>query len=987
MPEFHYIDLQENIINASLAEVANDTWLIYPTERSCKLALEQFQQNWQPLNVSFLSMDEFKQKVVFSNLVRLQDEKRLVCLYQSMTQEDRAIFHIEKYPDLIDWGQHFFSFFEELAEEGVEAGDLLRRMDALDFDFQPWQYDNYKRMMQIRGQYQSFITQKGYTDAIFDLELANIHLPNEIKRFVFVNQLYYTKLEKELLNAISDKKLQVVICFQGKREWLDEDSLTSKELNLDEAFPDDKLPFELKVIQSNTLWQMVLAFLQNQMNTENFKPDRHFIIDAKFCEQPYHTVFDQAHFQYTEPVSLHKTRLFHFWQILAKGLENLVFAEGKKLVKLDWLLQAVGMDGFMEYFRPDWNKQQQDNFVASLCRLSENDILYLDLELDVLKADSHLHIAEDCADLLLELMTLLKKLTKVSSIRQLVEQIDVDKGILIKDLLSEQEKICSNLQESFYEALANFMALDELALVDDWQSLYPDSDLAAGIFELFLTFLKPKTYKLFRQDITTACPILTNLMDTRNLQADKVSFLNLVEGELPSGRLAVWLFNERQRKAIGLKTWEDIRCWERYYYYRLLASASRVELYTVSNQDKDIEPSSFINEIYLFAQQKQETVDTFASNVFSTDEASVATVCLTDEASVATVLSQDQLIWQNSELPAQTLLLNWLQQDNENPLAQAAVLPVFELESWLNLPCDKQLDFGKEQQINLSWSACEHFIKSPFVYYLRDVAKLKERIVRLDETLNRKMFGNLMHRYLSVITQRLAEQHQGKLSMKWEWINKDWLTANLAHALAAPILFYQMPKNYNWEYVRELLSPFLVETARWFFQTGLAKDEEFQTDFITIIPETDSMTDVERQYKLLIKKEDTEQNIGIAIRGRADLRLETKEKRFIIDFKTGEADKLQLLFYVWSYYLIEQPELAAKVRSAIYKLMEKQLTWLDYEAKWTPAILPRTLKEALESIISDGYNPATDAKNKRYYLDITRADVLQKLALEEAENE
>ncbi len=953
-PEFRYTDLQDNIITASLAEAADHTWLIYPTEKSCKLALQEYQLKWRPVNISFLSMDEFKQKVVFSAQVRLQDEKRLVCLYQSMSPEDKNQFHIEKYPDLIDWGQHFFSFLEELAEECVDADNLLVRMDKLDFDFQPWQYENYNSMLRIRKQYQEFITNKGYTDKIFDLDLSNIRLPKEITRFVFVNQFYYTNLEKAIISAITDKQNTAIIYFHGKENWLDKESLTSRELNLEEAFPQDNLPFGLSIIQSKTTWQMALSFLANQIKNPDADKDKHFIIDAKFSQQPYHTVFSKDYFQFSEPQPLHETQLFHFFQIMAKGLDNLVNSEGRKLIKLAWLLQALGMEGFIKYFRPDWTPVQQDNLITAICKFSENDVLYLDIELVILHTEGCPSHDNNCADFLSDIMQLFRQLMKVDSIRQMIALIDVKNGIRIDALLSEQEKTCSNLPESFYEALANFMSLDELALVDNWQSLYPASDVAAGIFDLFLTFIKPKTYIIYQKETSAVRPILTNLMDTRNQQADKVSFLNLVEGELPSARAAVWLFNERQRKEIGLKTWEAIRSWERYYFYRLIASSQAVELYTVANQDKDIEPSSFINEIFLFAIEKKD---------------------------------KERVSWEQSDLPAQTLLLNLLHESDNNPLASEAEYAVSELSAFLNLPCDKQLDFGAEQKVDLSWSACEHFIKSSFVYYLRDVAKLKERIVRLDETMNRKMFGNLLHRYLSVITQRLAEQHQGVLSMKWEWINSDFLTANLKHALSTPILFYQIPKNYNWDYLKELLSPFLVDTARWFFQVGLAKDDDIKSEIITLIPENERMTDKEKQFKLLIKPEETAHAVSISIRGRADLRLETKAKRFIIDFKTGDSDKLQLLFYMWSYYLIDQPELESDVRAAIYKLLDKQLKWLDYDTKWVPSLLREKLTEALDAIVADGYTPATDAKTGRYYIDITRADLVQKLSTDEVESE
>jgi hypothetical protein len=950
MPEFRYIKLGDDIVKAIKPELQDGTWLIFPTERSCREALSAFQKQWQPLNIGFFAMDEFKQSVVFSDSILLQDEKRLVCLYQAMTPEDREIFHIEKYPDLIDWGQHFFELFEDLAEECVDASELLNRLVGNDFSRQDWQVAKYERMLAIRSQYQAFITAKGYSDAIFDRHISNLRQPEDVRRYVFVNQYYYSCLERKIIEKLGERRKQVIIYYQGKADWLNEKTLKSSEFLLSDAFPEEDLPFSLKISQSSNVWQMALSFLKNHFSCETGGWGSHFVIDARFLEQPYSKVFPTEHFRFSEPCPMHGTRLVHFIQAFAKGLENLVQDKGRLTVKLDWLLQAIGIKGFTGYFRPGWDIVKHDIFTALVCKFSENDVLYLDLELEILELDRFKESDPECVKLLADIMSLLKKLAGIKSIRQMLDVIDAVDGIRVKDLLSEEEKECSNLQDSFYEGLANFMSMDELALVEDWQSLYPNMEVSAGILDLFLTFIKPKSYKFLRSETSNPAADITNLMDTRNLQAEKVTFLNLVEGILPGSRSAVWLFNENQRKAIGLKSWEDIRNWERYYFYRIIASAKAVEIYTLASKDNDVEPSSFLSELHLFAESKT---------------------------------GKDTHAIEEAVLPARLLLQNMLTSGSEGPLAKLPTLSASEMPAFLNLPCDKETDFSKNRVISMSWSACENFIKHPFLYYMRDLKRLRERKTRQEETLGRKMFGILLHSYLNVITQRLAQQHGGVLSMKWEWINRDFLSNNLKAALADPMLYYQIPKNYNREYLLEMLTPFLVDTAGWFFHVGLAKDEDFDHQFITLIPETDTMTELERHYKLLIKPEENMQQLGIAIRGRADLRLETKTKRFIIDFKTGVSDTMQLLFYMWFYYLIEQPETAGNVRAAFYKLMDKQLQWIEHTGKSDPHALVKKLLESIEGIVKNGFSPAVDSTRRKYFIDITRADLQHNLLLDE----
>jgi hypothetical protein len=425
--------------------------------------------------------------------------------------------------------------------------------------------------------------------------------------------------------------------------------------------------------------------------------------------------------------------------------------------------------------------------------------------------------------------------------------------------------------------------------------------------------------------------------------AQKVTFLNLIEGELPGQRTPVWLLNERQCKDIGLKTWDDIRRWERYYFYRLISSAREVQLCTIASQDNNIEPSSFLNELFLYATGHGATAEE---------------------------------IMQAAPVSVKSLLGNLVKQDSEGVLAKVPTLPAANAPEFFNLPYDAAIDFFPDLAIRLSWSSCERFIKDPFGYYVRDLHRLKPRITQVKETMTRKMFGTLLHRYLMVITQRLAEQNQGLLSMKWEWINRDFLKANLGHALLAPVLAYQIPQNYNWEYLRELLSPFLIETAHWFFHNGIGKDPDFQDEFIRLIPESEGMTMQERAHKVLLKADTNSPGLEVVIRGIADLRLETSSQRFIIDFKTGNADKLQLLFYMWFYYLIDQPELEGSIRSAFYKLMDKDIFWLDYEPKITPSKLKDAILASLENIAQFGFAPAAEASFKRYLIDVSRADLL-----------
>ena len=57
---------------------------------------------------------------------------------------------------------------------------------------------------------------------------------------------------------------------------------------------------------------------------------------------------------------------------------------------------------------------------------------------------------------------------------------------------------------------------------------------------------------------------------------------------------------KKQRQLLGLKTYEDVRRREKYYFFRLLLNSSVVTLFTQKNIEHNVEASSFLEEIKLF---------------------------------------------------------------------------------------------------------------------------------------------------------------------------------------------------------------------------------------------------------------------------------------------------------------------------------------------------------------------------------------------------
>ncbi len=962
MPEFRYIGFQDEVHSASLQDLQNNTWLIYPTQRSCREARWQFQKQWSFGNHRLLSMEEFKAELIWGEEICLLEDKRLLCLYQAMSEQQRHIFHLGGFDDIVDWGRHFFDFFEELSEEMVDAEELWSEIDRQGVDLQEWQKDKLQQLLEVRNRYREYLTAQGYGDKIFDNKIENFHPPAKIRNFRFANQHYYTALEKQIIQRLENLGKKVTVIFQIPQHCVDEAQLKVRDFEIEDVFPEGIIPFEFSIMESNSQWLMVLDFLgrfaegrkaSEDIEEQSADRDRHLVIDAEFYQASYATAFSGRHFNLAQQESIVQTWLYHFLNILLGGLKSITYDNHEKLLKLDWLLQAVALPDFVKYFVPELNAAGKEILLTDISKLAAEDIQYLDLQLRILSMAGFPSLSVQTQQFLQMLTGFLLRLCSVSDISEFIAIFGKD-GIDLSILLRNDEKESSNLEEVFYKGLANFNAIDGLGLVKEWQAIYPEVLICCGILELFLQFLKPLKYNYLREREQNTKPVITNLMDTRNLSAEKLTFLNLNEGEIPSQRSAVWLLNEKQRNQLGLKTWEDIRRRERYYFFRLLASAREVSFCFIKNHELNIEASSFLTEFYLFWQKYHPS-------------------------------AEDK--WQKTSASPSAYLVNLLSEESgKSELAKEPDIQDLSGGRFFNLPFEPREDFGEDKQIHLSWTACSHLLKNPFLYYLQDIAKLEERIIRIEDTINRKLFGLILHHYLMTISQKIAENDKGSVLLNRELVSSAFLGNCLAQVLADELLHYKIPRNYNRQYLMEVMRPYLIQSADWFFNQILGRESNLQQTQITIIPErTDESAKDEKRYKLLVPPSEQTGMYSISIRGRADLRLQTRDTNYIIDFKTGNYNKMQLIFYQLYYYLLEQKDLSSEIRCGFYKLMEKQMDWLRLTKNYSPDSFVQKLDSALKTVLNEGFVPGKAGYELSRYADVIRLDLYGKVNDEEEE--
>ena len=209
------IPFSEDLINAALEQAADHTTLVFPTKVSAARARQRWLECWQLEDCEFLSMDELKVNLLLPDKPAVSDDKRLLCLYQSLSPDDRDNFHINGYFDIVDWGQHFLQFFAELCDERVDPQILRDLQNHPQITLLDWQTEYLLRIMDIRDRYRQKLEALGFDDPIFSREAENIRVSFTGRRLVFVNQYYYSRLALAMLEALREPGNDLVALVQA----------------------------------------------------------------------------------------------------------------------------------------------------------------------------------------------------------------------------------------------------------------------------------------------------------------------------------------------------------------------------------------------------------------------------------------------------------------------------------------------------------------------------------------------------------------------------------------------------------------------------------------------------------------------------------------------------------------------------------------------------------------------------------------------------
>ncbi len=570
-----FISFAKDILETALAEISGeDNLLLFPTHQSRKEAERLYQQKWNFTRTEFLTMEEFKDSLFPSSSPILREEKRIMAFYLALDQESKDQFQIENYFQAIELAYNFFGFWEEIAEEMIADEDIADLLSQK-LSARNWQQKSFRSLQKIKENYYELLQKKGFNDQIFCRNIAKIKSKNNYKKIIVVNQFYFTKLEKAIIEMMKEK---VIILSQIPKTCFDENEL--KPLNSFSA--KDIQAFVPKKIFQYTA-QKPLQMIAQMLNV---LPENKFqtVIDFKFDEQSYAQLLSPEHFDKPQKIKFSQTKFYRFFQSIAELLKSRKLDGKGFLLSLQKLLEFALCDDLLEYFVS--SAAEREKFRAQLFEWKDNDLQFIDEKL--------ISQNNDLAQQIGSIFFYLRDFLKINDLE------DLRKFLLEKTKITSLfsiEKTKTNIEETFFQAFSDFLSIAEIGIVQDWKQIFP-KNTALSILQLLLSYLKAKkiSYQIPKKKKFIT---ITNLQNTRNLSFQNIFILNLIEGVLPDRKHTQFLFSENQRKELGLKSYEDITLRDKYYFYRLLTASEQAFLFTLSDLEENIEISSFLEELKL----------------------------------------------------------------------------------------------------------------------------------------------------------------------------------------------------------------------------------------------------------------------------------------------------------------------------------------------------------------------------------------------------
>ena len=851
--KINYVDYQQDIL-AKAVDSEIPKIYVFDNFENLKNAREYYKQPFLKQKSCFITMMDFKEKLFPTGKLIIREEKLAILFYQLLTADERSVLGIENYFDAIDLSAKFFNFYKELHEYKIDKVENLRE----------WQQDKYEIMESVRKKYYRRLDELGYIDSTmaFDFKYFTDYFLRDYKEVVFINKIYFTPRERDLLGKIEECGYDVQLYLQLDNRDFDQSNLRIKSFSLPES-PSTEIELYhteedfLQVVNFISIFARKSSGVSSPQPLSLFPPENYnsdyncdifhgsdeiqgynedkndfCVLDANFTKSSYQQLLSEEKIKVDKEIPFTETLIYKFLDTLYNIISNVDYGVDLKL-ELKSLLEACYWPEFRNYY----NLSKAD--LKNLQQLAADDYIYLSagfIGAEDDKFNSFKVILED-----------IKKINGFKNIYQFVEFLEKI------DLQKLNDSKFTNTISQYFDALLEMYSIEEMNIVSSWNKYFASTSL--GLFRLVLNYLKFKQVNLLSNNELKKTEI-KELLTAPHLNQDDLIILNASRGIIPSENNGDFIITEKQRAELGLKTSAETRLEERYYFFRHLLSSRRVLVFSLKNLEENITTSSFVDELMLKYG-----------------------------------LEQREMLIKGGDFP--NIIRNVFSYQ-KNTLGKN-LYPETILEDRLMI---EKNDF--QDSFSLAYYKYSVLKDCYYKFYLEHIAQLKEDYIEISKELGPRVLGILVHDIFADI----IEQNRNGLKVDESQIRD--ITVSKFNS------YYLKINNYYKKYYRDILLPRVQHSIVYFFYE---LERIIQGKIKNILTEWNPGKEIDKVFY--------QNNLtNIYLNGRIDLLINTDDSKYLVDFKTGSGDLKQLDFYS----LLINPDLTGdhSIDKAIYTVLEEK---------------------------------------------------------------
>lgn len=725
---FKYVDFSENLKNYIVD--SEDTIYIFESNSAKKTYMPQRAMDIFAKNSFYLTMSEFREKLFVTDRFVLKEEKRTLLFYEALSEKIKKAHNIKSYYDIIDYGENFLSFYRELREYRVE--DLKK--------LEPWQKERYDELEEIKNSYENLLDKYYYItpDRVFSMENMNDRIFRAYSKIVFVNIINFTPFEREFIKKL-EKTYEIDIFLQMLKGDFDEEKMTFVELSLPE-----KLDREVEVVEVS---EENLQFIDFYSKID----EESYLLSCNFDHITYDKLLNKNLIKKNEDVFLSETNLFKFINIIHEVLAEKVQNVSYSLYKTSTFLGAFESILFRDYF--SFSSIDYDIFMS--CIVDEN-IKYINPK------EMEKTFGEERAEFLEKfnkVVDFLEKLSACETIKALVEFLGNMEEF--DYTYFDQEKY-KDLIPKYFEVLSEMQSIEMLQYKPLWNSYF--ENINSSLLMLLLKYMRHKRcseifesrYKISHYDNFAQVDKNIFILDTNNMT-------------LPGREGQSFLLSDNQKKENGLFCFDKDKEIKRYNFFRNIFLNKKTVIYSIKNEDKNIDASTFVDE--LVNTYKVEVVKSFYERGnFSSFVLSV----LEGEEGEVVKLSEDKLYKDNKSLTV------------------------------------------NESSFVLSSYAFEGLLSCPYRFYLEYILRLNKHNREVKYKMDSRIIGIVVHEVL----ERLGNEKRKEILKGDYFVSQDRIKAILKSVLRDKQDY--IPKNYE-NYYEKVMFPIFIRGMEVFYEKLYAK--------------------------------------------------------------------------------------------------------------------------------------------------------------------